>query len=89
MLIENHGVFAITETWWDDSHDWSMAIDSYKLFRWDSQGRRGGATALYIKERIVCIYIYSWPSRLQVHTAGPCPASCPPGSPSPSLQDCS
>ena len=22
-----------TETWWDDSHDWSAAIDGYKLFR--------------------------------------------------------
>ncbi|PKU29371.1 rna-directed dna polymerase from mobile element jockey-like [Limosa lapponica baueri] len=38
---ENHDVVTITETWWDDSHDWSAAMDGYKLFRRDRQGRRG------------------------------------------------
>ena len=33
---------AITETWWDNSHDWSAAMDGYKIFRRDRQGRRGG-----------------------------------------------
>jgi len=29
------GLVAITETWWDDSHNWSAAMDGYKLFRRD------------------------------------------------------
>ncbi|RMC06857.1 hypothetical protein DUI87_16306 [Hirundo rustica rustica] len=41
---------AITETWWDDSHSWSTALDGYKLFRRDRKGRRGGGVALYIRE---------------------------------------
>ena len=35
MLVGNYDVVAITETWWDDSHDWSLAVDGYKLFRRD------------------------------------------------------
>ena len=34
----------------DHSHDWSAAMDSYKLFRKNWQGRRGGGVALYVKE---------------------------------------
>ena len=30
---ENYDIVAITETWWDDSHNWSAAMDGYKLFR--------------------------------------------------------
>ncbi|RMC02429.1 hypothetical protein DUI87_20821 [Hirundo rustica rustica] len=35
---------------WDDSHGWSNALNGYKLFRRDRQGRRGGGMALYIKQ---------------------------------------
>ena len=42
MKQENYDVVAITETWWDVSHDWSAPVDGYKLFRRDRQGRRGG-----------------------------------------------
>ena len=31
----NYDLAAITETWWDCSHDWSVVIDGYKLFRRD------------------------------------------------------
>ncbi|KAK4823090.1 hypothetical protein QYF61_025828 [Mycteria americana] len=41
---------AITETWWDDSHNWSAVMDGYKLFRRDRRGRRGGGVALYVRE---------------------------------------
>ena len=41
---------AITETWWDHSHSWSAAVDGYKLFKRDRQGRKGGGVALYITE---------------------------------------
>ena len=50
-----HKSIAITETWWDDSYDWSAAMDGYKLFRRDRQGRRGGGVALYIQEFFDCI----------------------------------
>ncbi|PKU38005.1 rna-directed dna polymerase from mobile element jockey-like [Limosa lapponica baueri] len=38
---ENYDTVAITETWWEDSHNWSAAIDGYQLFRRDRHGRRG------------------------------------------------
>ncbi|KAK4818855.1 hypothetical protein QYF61_020074 [Mycteria americana] len=47
---ENCDIVAITETWWDDLHKWSAAMDGYKLFRRDRRGRRGGGVALYIRE---------------------------------------
>ena len=47
----NYDLVAITEMWWDCSHDWSAAMDGYKLFRKDRQGRRGGGVALYVKEK--------------------------------------
>ena len=28
-----YDLVAITETWWDHSHDWSAVMDGYKLFR--------------------------------------------------------
>ncbi|KAK4810673.1 hypothetical protein QYF61_007473 [Mycteria americana] len=47
---ENYDTVAITKTWWDDSHNWSAAMDGYKLFRRDRRGRRGGGVALYVRE---------------------------------------
>ncbi|KAJ7411268.1 adaptin ear-binding coat-associated protein 1 [Pitangus sulphuratus] len=49
---ESYDVVAIIEKWWDDSHDWSAAMDGYKLFRRDRQGRRGGGVALYVRETL-------------------------------------
>ena len=46
----SYDLVAIMETWWDHSHDWSAAMDGYKLFRKDRQGRRGGGVALYVRE---------------------------------------
>ena len=56
--MENYGLIAITETWWDELHDWSAVIDGYKLFRRDRQGRRGGGVALCAKTRIDCTHIF-------------------------------
>ena len=47
-------IVTITETWWDDLHDWSAARDGYKLFRRDRQGRRGSGVALYVRECFDC-----------------------------------
>ncbi|KAM6226441.1 uncharacterized protein M6G45_016903 [Spheniscus humboldti] len=54
VLLESYDLVAITENWWDESHDWSTAIDGYKLFRRDRRGRRGGGGARYIKKWIEC-----------------------------------
>ena len=35
VLLESYDLIAITETWWDESHDWKVAINSYRLFRRD------------------------------------------------------
>ena len=47
---ENYDIVAITETWWDDLHNCSTAMDSYKPFRRGRQGRRGYGVALYVRE---------------------------------------
>ncbi|PKU33700.1 glycerol kinase [Limosa lapponica baueri] len=52
MLLERYDIVAITETWWEESYDWSVAIDGYKLFRRHRQRRRGGHVALHVKEWI-------------------------------------
>ncbi|RMC21514.1 hypothetical protein DUI87_02380 [Hirundo rustica rustica] len=54
---QSYDVVAIMETWWDDSHGWSTALDGYKLFRRDRKGRRGGGVALYIKKAFDAIGI--------------------------------
>jgi len=30
---DSYDLVTITETWWDDSHDWSAAVNGYKVFR--------------------------------------------------------
>ncbi|PKU28413.1 mitochondrial fission process protein 1 [Limosa lapponica baueri] len=52
VLLQSYDIVAISETWWDESYDWSVAIEGYKLFRRDRQGRRGRSVALYVKEWI-------------------------------------
>ena len=41
-----YDIIAITETWWEDTHNWSAVTDGYQLFRRARQGRRGGGVAL-------------------------------------------
>ncbi|PKU38486.1 nipped-b-like protein [Limosa lapponica baueri] len=62
MLLESYDIVAITETWWDEPYDWSVAVEGYKLFRRDRQGRRGGGVALYVKEWIKCEEVSLKPS---------------------------
>lgn len=50
MLLEKHDVVASTELWWDDSPDWNVAINGYKLFRRISRGRRGGGQGTECEE---------------------------------------
>lgn len=37
--------------WWDDSHDWSIVIEDYNIFRRGRQGRRCGGVALCVKKK--------------------------------------
>jgi len=49
---DGYDLVAITETWWDNSHDWHAVIDGYGLFRKDRPARRGGGVALYVREQV-------------------------------------
>ena len=53
--MRGHDLIAITETWWDNSHDWNAVMDGYVLFRKDRPARRGGGIALYVREHLECI----------------------------------
>ena len=70
VLLENHNIVAITETWWDDSHDWRVAIDGYKLFSRNRQGRRGGSVSIYIRKGIKCEELSLMNSHEQVKASG-------------------
>lgn len=39
IQMENYDLIAVTESWWDESDDWSAVTDGYKIFRRDRQGR--------------------------------------------------
>ena len=50
VQLESYDTVAITETWWNDSHSWSVVKDGYQIFKRDRQGRKGGGVALYVKK---------------------------------------
>jgi len=52
---DGYDLVAITETWWDNSHDWHAVIEGYRLLRKDRPTRRGGGVALYMREQVECI----------------------------------
>ncbi|PKU40554.1 rna-directed dna polymerase from mobile element jockey-like [Limosa lapponica baueri] len=62
---ESYDVVAITETWWDESNDWSATMDGYKLLRRDRQGRRGGGMALYVREDYDCVELTEGNGKLE------------------------
>lgn len=39
------------------THNWSAALDGYKLFRGHKQGRTDGGVALYVRECFDCVEI--------------------------------
>jgi len=51
VCLGGYDSIGITEMWCDDSHNWNVGIDAYKLLRKDKQGRRG-SVALYIKDHL-------------------------------------
>ena len=50
----SYNIIGISETWWNESHDWSAGMEGCRLFRRDRQGRQGGGVALYVRERFDC-----------------------------------
>ncbi|KAJ7410618.1 rna-directed dna polymerase from mobile element jockey-like [Pitangus sulphuratus] len=52
-LAQSQGfdITGISETWWDETCNWSALLDGYQFFRRDRQGRRGRGVALYVMER--------------------------------------
>ena len=54
VLLESYNLVTLTEMWWDESHDWTVPINGYRLFRRDRRGSRGGGLARYIKKSIQC-----------------------------------
>ncbi|GAB0184095.1 hypothetical protein GRJ2_000874800 [Grus japonensis] len=62
---ENYDIVAITEAWCDDSCNWTAAMDGYKLFRRDRQGRRGGVVALYVRECFECLELNDGDNRVE------------------------
>ncbi|GAB0203729.1 hypothetical protein GRJ2_002838500 [Grus japonensis] len=65
VQYENYDTVVIMETWWDDLHNWSAAMDGYKLFRRDRQGRRGGGVALYVRECFDCLELDDGDDRVE------------------------
>ncbi|XP_050769715.1 macrophage immunometabolism regulator-like [Gymnogyps californianus] len=55
MQVQGYDLVGITETWWDSSHDWSVAMEGYSIFRKDRPGRRGGGVALYVRDQLECM----------------------------------
>ena len=39
VQLQGYDLVGITETWRDGSHDWSVAMEGYRLFRKDRLGR--------------------------------------------------
>lgn len=35
VRLQGHDLIAVTEMWWDSSHDWNVVMDGYVLFRKD------------------------------------------------------
>ena len=54
MASENIDLVAVTETWFNESHDWDITIPGFSLYRKDREGRKGGGVALYMKDSIKC-----------------------------------
>jgi len=48
-----------------NSHDWSAAMDDYKLFRRDRQGKRGGGVALYVRDCFDCIELNDFDDKVE------------------------
>ncbi|PKU41195.1 hypothetical protein llap_8496 [Limosa lapponica baueri] len=58
VRLQGYDLIGITGMWWDDSYDWSVGMEEYRLLRKDRQGRRGGSVALYVNEQLECMELH-------------------------------
>ncbi|PKU40140.1 hypothetical protein llap_9563 [Limosa lapponica baueri] len=56
--LQGYDLIGITETWWDGSYDWSVGMESDRLFRKDRLGVWGGGVALYVNDQLKCVELY-------------------------------
>lgn len=45
-----YDVIGITETWWDETHEWNTKLRGYNLFLRNRLNKKGGGVALYVRE---------------------------------------
>uniref|UniRef100_A0A8D0BMQ2 NADH dehydrogenase [ubiquinone] 1 alpha subcomplex subunit 12 n=1 Tax=Salvator merianae TaxID=96440 RepID=A0A8D0BMQ2_SALMN len=45
-----YDIIGITETWWDNTHDWNTELEGYNLFKKNRLNKRGGGVALYVRK---------------------------------------
>ena len=53
LLVQQsrYDLMGITETWWDESHDWNVSILGYNLYKRNRPNKRGGGEeALYVRD---------------------------------------
>ncbi|KAK4816349.1 hypothetical protein QYF61_015663 [Mycteria americana] len=54
VQLQGYDLVGIMEAWWDGSHDWSIAMEGYRLFRKDRKGR-GGRFSLCVSVHLECM----------------------------------
>ena len=64
----SYDLVATPETWWDHSHDWSAAMDGYKLFRKDS--KEGGVAAWISMSESALRLLSSWLGMVRLNPCG-------------------
>uniref|UniRef100_A0A8C5PPB0 Reverse transcriptase domain-containing protein n=1 Tax=Leptobrachium leishanense TaxID=445787 RepID=A0A8C5PPB0_9ANUR len=47
---KQYDIIGITETWWDETHDWAVNLNGYTLFRKDRKHKKGGGVCLYVNQ---------------------------------------
>lgn len=67
VQLENNDITAVTKTQWDDLHSWNAAVDGYKVFRRNRQGRRGGGIALCVRGCFDCLELDSGDEKSSVY----------------------
>ncbi|GAB0205871.1 hypothetical protein GRJ2_003052700 [Grus japonensis] len=58
VCLQGYDLIGIKETWSDNSYDWSVEMEGYRLFRKDRQGRGGGGVTLYINDQLECMELH-------------------------------
>lgn len=57
VCVQSQGfdLTAVTETWWDSSHDWNAVMKGYMMFRRERAGRHGGRVTLCVIQHLKII----------------------------------